>query len=99
MIYGILITITQVISIYVIWNLLRKTEMYEDTIVRFNEGAINILTKMRIIDERQMFEKDDEVGILFEDLSSTIGELRYILYGEETEEEPILDGGDGTGYY
>jgi hypothetical protein len=46
---------------------------------------------MRTLDEKQMFEKDDEVGDLFSQLTDTINELRPLLYGSvidvETEEK------------
>ena len=34
-----------------------------------------------------MFEKDDDVGTLFDQLIETIGELRGIIYEKEEEEE------------
>ena len=34
-----------------------------------------------------MFEKDDEVGALFQQLITVIGELRGVIYETEEEEE------------
>ena len=45
------------------------------------------LGKMRQLDSKQMFEHDDEVGVLFDDLMQTLGELRYIIYDETEKEE------------
>jgi hypothetical protein len=36
---------------------------------------------MRELDERQMFEKDDEVGDVFAQLIDTVNELRPFIYG------------------
>lgn len=68
-----------VVSIYVIFNLLKKLETYEDTLEKYDqfiskkaEVYSTLLEKMRTIDQRQMFEKDDDVGSIFESLKSLI---------------------------
>ena len=57
---------------YSIWNLLKKLESYEDFIE--DELARNeaLLEALRQIDNRQMFEKDDEVGSIFYQIKETI---------------------------
>jgi hypothetical protein len=60
-------------------NLLRKLEKYEDSIENF-EDFIKAETKrnealleaLRQIDQRQMFEKDDDVGSIFYQIKETI---------------------------
>jgi hypothetical protein len=57
---------------YTIFNLLNKLESYED----FIEDELNrneaLLEALRQIDNRQMFEKDDEVGSIFYQIKATI---------------------------
>jgi len=57
---------------YTIFNLLNKLESYED----FIEDELNrnkaLLEALRQIDNRQMFEKDDEVGSIFYQIKQTI---------------------------
>jgi hypothetical protein len=55
--------------------------------MRFYTGATKILTAARHLDNREMFEKDDEVGTLFDQLIEVIGELRGIIYEEEEKED------------
>ena len=73
--------------IYASYISVRKIEIYEDNIMRFYEGATQILKTSRHLDNKEMFEKDDEVGALFQQLITVIGELRGIIYEEEEEEE------------
>ena len=73
--------------IYASYISVRKIEIYEDNIMRFYEGATQILRTSRHLDNKQMFEKDDDVGALFQQLITVIGELRGIIYEEEEEEE------------
>jgi uncharacterized membrane protein (DUF106 family) len=66
-------------SFYVVWNLLKKLEKYED-IIEENDKFIQtelqrneaLLEALRQIDQRQMFEKDDEVGSIFYQIKETI---------------------------
>jgi hypothetical protein len=45
-----------------------------------------VLHTMRVLDEKQMFETDDEVGTLFQQLTEIIGTLRPLLYGNTDDE-------------
>jgi hypothetical protein len=74
----ILSTLIIILS-YIVFNLLRKLEKYED-IVEENELFIQnelkrneaLLEALREIDSREMFEKDDEVGSIFYQIKETI---------------------------
>jgi hypothetical protein len=64
---------------YAVWNLLKKIERYED-IIQENDKFIQeelerneaLLDALRKIDNRQMFEKDDDVGSIFGLIKDTI---------------------------
>lgn len=64
---------------YAVWNLLKKIEKYED-IIQENDNFIQdelqrneaLLEALRRIDNRQMFEKDDDVGSIFSLIKETI---------------------------
>ena len=61
-----------VVAGYAIFNLIIKLEKYED----FIEDELNrneaLLEALRQIDQREMFEKDDEVGSIFYQIKETI---------------------------
>ena len=78
MIYTILTLFIITLS-YVVYNLLQKLEKYEDTYEetqKFIQTEIerneSLLEALRLIDNRQMFEKDDEVGSIFYQIKETI---------------------------
>ena len=79
--------VLNVALIYASYVAVKKIEIYEDSVMRFYEGAIQILRTSRQLDNREMFENDDEVGALFQQLITVIGELRGIIYEKEEEEE------------
>jgi len=86
----VLLVISAVLNvalIYASYVAVKKIEIYEDNIMKFYTGAIKILSTARQLDNREMFEKDDEVGTLFDQLIEVIGELRGIIYEEEEKEE------------
>lgn len=84
------------ISIYIIWNLLRKVEGLEDelnTSEDLIESAFkdfdDALAKLKEIDRQGAFEEDDESGFIFNKIKSIIDKLnnQYNVNGEETQEE------------
>lgn len=67
------------ICIYVIFNLLKKLEKYEDQFEQYQEFIETetkrneaLLEALRQIDNSQMFEKDDDVGSVFYQIKQTI---------------------------
>lgn len=66
-------------SIFIIVNLLKKLEAYEEAIEENDkfiseemQRNISLLDALRQIDQRQMFEKDDDVGSIFYQIKETI---------------------------
>jgi lipoate-protein ligase B len=59
-------------GIYVIINLLNKLEKTEDYIEQQEKNIITLLETLRVLDSKQMFEKDDEVGSLFVQIKNII---------------------------
>jgi hypothetical protein len=76
---------------YSCWNLLKKNEELEDAINMFYARTNATVKYMRFMDERQMFEQDDEVGEVFKLLVETVEKLysfvTEIRDGQTTEEE------------
>ncbi len=60
---------------YACWNLLRKNEELEDAINLFYARTNATIKYMRFMDERQIFESDDEVGEVFKLLNETVEKL------------------------
>ena len=60
---------------YTTFNALRKVEHYEDFVDLEQDKNETLLETLRILDSRQMFEKDDDVGSLFNQIKETI--IRY----------------------
>ena len=86
----VLLVISAVVNVVLMYSsyvTIKKIEIYEDNIMKFYKGATKILRTARYLDNREMFEKDDDVGTLFDQLIEVIGELRGIIYEEEEKEE------------
>ncbi len=69
-------------SCYVIWNLMTKLESLEDWV----SDVINTIEKMQKdlqeMDYRGSFESDDETGVIFKQIQTTINQLTRFR-GEE----------------
>ncbi len=81
----VLLTITVVVLSFATYNLLRKNEELENAINEFYGQTNATVRLMRILDNRQIFEQDDEVGSVFKQLV----ECTDLLYAFVTE---IRDG-------
>lgn len=50
------------------WNLIKKVEIYEDWMQYFRTEVDEVYLKMKQVDDRNLFEKDDDVGFVFTEL-------------------------------
>lgn len=94
-IIGVLIVLSGIL-LYIIRNLLVKNEKYENVVqdqVQYLQNISNAINEgqmhLKNLDERGVFQSDDEVGYFFEQLKYVQDELnRYMLpenYGKEKE--------------
>ena len=70
---------------YVIWNLMRKTELLETWVEEFTQLIESVNSELKIIDSRGAFEADDEVGSTFKQIQETVNRLT-ILRGEDVDD-------------
>ena len=92
-IIGVLVAFSGILS-YITYNLLRKVEKYEDITIdqtRYLQDISNIIADshkhLTSLDERGVFQGDDEVGEFFNQMKAVQAELdKYMLpenYGKE----------------
>ena len=79
---GLSIT-TAVLSLYVNWNLMRKTELLETWVEDFGDRVTRVQQELKDIDSTGHFESDDEIGAIFEGIKEVINELNDLTEGEE----------------
>jgi len=73
---------------YSTFNLLRKNEVTEDYIIQSYFEGKRALDDMRAIDNMEMFEKDDDVGMVFNQMIQIVDDYaRFLGVGEEATEE------------
>ena len=68
---------------YIIWNLMRKTELLETWIEDFGDRITRVQQELKDIDSTGHFEADDEVGSIFDSIKEVIDELNDLTEGEE----------------
>ena len=67
---------------YVVWNLMKKTELLEDFVGNVGEKIINVNERLSEIDSPGHFEADDEVGTVFDAIKETVNELNDFINEE-----------------
>ena len=70
---------------YVIWNLMRKTELLETWVEEFTQLIESVNNELKVIDARGSFESDDETGAIFKQIQQTINRLNT-LRGEDVDD-------------
>ena len=79
MILTFVFSATTIAGIYSSWNLLKKQELTEDWLVALENRLSNIIKQTKDIDQKGMFEADDEVGTIFEQINAMIKTLNDFL--------------------
>ena len=64
-----------IVESYIIWNLMRKTELLETWIENFTDTIQSVNDKIIEIDGKGYFESDDEVGAIYKPIKHVITEL------------------------
>ena len=84
--YNIIVGVSVIVNIILfigVRNLLRQNEQLEDrvvgTVISIRDRVQNALTEMRKLDNREAFEKDDEVGVTFNELKQIVEDLNNQL--------------------
>lgn len=79
---NIIITISIILNLILligVRNLLRQNNQLEDTLVNtitnVRDRVYSALENMRRLDNKEVFEKDDEVGVSFDEIKKVIEQL------------------------
>jgi len=78
----ILFILLTLVEGYVIFNLTRKVERLENWVEDYAQRVIDTQQVLKEIDDKGNFEADDEVGIVFQSIKSTVDELNQITEKE-----------------
>ena len=74
-IFLVIVSLLFIASCYVIWNLNTKLESLEDWVTDFINTIEKVQSDIRKVDYKGYFEADDEVGVIFEQIQTTINQL------------------------
>ena len=71
---------------YVIWNLMRKTELLETCVEEFTQLIDTVNNELQVIAARGSFKSDDETGTIFEQIQQTVNKLT-IMRGDDVDDQ------------
>jgi hypothetical protein len=87
---AIILGLVSLLLIYIIWNLSRKLSVYEkinDAQLKWIEFSAeevkSVYTKLKSVDSRNLFEKDDDVGFVFSEILNIIKEFNGFINNYE----------------
>jgi len=79
------VSFTFITLLYIIYNLYRKNTIYENWTENTFDKINNLQADIKSIDERGIFEKDDEVGSIFEEISNLIKDFDHDVKSNNKE--------------
>tara|TARA_B100000427_G_scaffold325211_1_gene331665 strand:- start:3148 stop:3441 length:294 start_codon:yes stop_codon:yes gene_type:complete len=79
-----ILAITTIFSLILVYYSLKRITVYEELILQINDKIEYINNQLKLIDEKGIFEADDEVGFFFEEIKQ-IGKILDNLF-EEVED-------------
>jgi len=82
LIVSICINIFLLISLY---KSLSRIDLLEEWILDFKNSIIILYNNLKSIDNRGIFEKDDDVGILFDEISTLITDVTNKVIDEDND--------------
>ena len=88
MIVEIILGVLLIVESYIVWNVMRKTEMLETWIEDFNDMIISVNDELKVIDSMGSFESDDETGAIFKQIQETVNQLND-MRGEDVDDKQI----------
>lgn len=60
---------------YACYNMLKKIELHEEWIEEYRTEIENVYKRLKIVDDKNLFEKDDDVGFVFSEIQRVIQEF------------------------
>jgi hypothetical protein len=76
LIVGLVLAIAAAIAAsYAAFNLSKKIEVYEDWLVRFRTEAESLYVRLKEVDHRNLFDRDDDVGFVFSEILRIVKEF------------------------
>ena len=78
MIIEIVLGVFIMVELYVIWNLMKKTETLETWIGNIESEITQVQMDINEIDDKGYFESDDEVGEKFKQIATVIQNIQTL---------------------
>ncbi len=50
------------------FNMAKKVDVYEEWLTKFRSEIDNVYARLKMVDDRNLFEKDDDVGFVFSEI-------------------------------
>jgi 23S rRNA G2445 N2-methylase RlmL len=64
------------ITLYTSFNLYRKNIIYENWTIDIRNKFEDLYKNIKNVDQREIFEKDDEVGVAFDEIKQIIEDFK-----------------------
>ena len=76
LVISIIVSVTASVTLgYLVYIGQKKIDIYEQWVLEFRNDVNNVYTQLQQLDDKQIFQKDDEVGVIFLDIVTLVEKL------------------------
>ena len=72
-----------------------KIDIYEDWILEFQNDVNGVYQQLKNIDDKNLFEKDDDVGVIFSEIATLIDKLNTRIKTDVNTKKEIQENKQG----
>jgi len=83
---GLLSIVSNIFLIKSVKIQLAKISVYEEWIIRFRSQILETYSNLKLVDEKNIFEKDDDVGFVFSNIVEIVEDLKNKVYDQDSTE-------------
>jgi len=83
---GLLSIVSNIFLIKSVKIQLAKISVYEEWIIRFRSQILETYFNLKLVDEKNIFEKDDDVGFVFSNIVEIVEDLKNKVYDQDSTE-------------
>jgi len=83
----IILSIIVILLVITCINMYKKLGRYEDWTFEIRKQIYKVFNTMKLLDNKQMFEKDDDVGRLWSAIKETVNKIDDFVVPDGIEEE------------
>lgn len=92
----VLLSVLSGVLAYLLTIAQNKIDIYEEWILEFQNDVNGVYQQLKNIDDKNLFEKDDDVGVIFSEIATLIDKLNTRIKTDVNTKKEIQENKQGV---